>query len=376
MRYFLLLFFACQFGHTLKDTVVDTDTDTDVDADTDTDTDTDDPGTDKDGDGFTVEEGDCDDDDIWVNPGWKEDTTDNKDNDCDGRIDEVWAGLLVADVDRVGEPGKGRLRSIDTVGDEKSMVPIAGDASPYWMAEKSTMDGWVAWDVYNSALYEIDNDGSSQHIATIDVEELAMEEDSFLTGIAHHPDDYYLLCGWERLIKVERTGTVSTIATWGEAIDADFEFGAYDVVIDRMTARVSLIGYFGGVASWDEKAGFQVILADDPLAPTHYLWDATIDDSGEVYALGADASGLGIFHLNSAVPEYELVGSWPYGEHSLDGLAVESETGDFYVTMHVGWSQGVWRMLADGSYAAELFGTGFDDDSRRFSTLGILWDQK
>ena len=49
------------------------------DADTDTDggdTDTGSQGTDADGDGFTVEEGDCDDNDIGVNPGREEDVFD------------------------------------------------------------------------------------------------------------------------------------------------------------------------------------------------------------------------------------------------------------------------------------------------------------
>ncbi|MFN7143057.1 MAG: MopE-related protein, partial [Myxococcota bacterium] len=69
-----------------SDTDADTDTDTDADTDSDTDTDTD-PREDNDRDGYTVREGDCDDDDSEINPGADE-ICDEIDNDCDRDIDE------------------------------------------------------------------------------------------------------------------------------------------------------------------------------------------------------------------------------------------------------------------------------------------------
>src|SRR5688572_27384829 len=88
----------------------DADADADTDADTDADVDT---GTDEDGDGFTVEEGDCDDTDPWINPALDEEAGDGKDNDCDGRTDEAWAGLTAALVE--GD-GAGSLVRFDTLG--------------------------------------------------------------------------------------------------------------------------------------------------------------------------------------------------------------------------------------------------------------------
>jgi hypothetical protein len=81
------------------DSSADTDTDSDTDSDTDTDTDSDsdtNPANDSDGDGFTFNEGDCDDNNEFVNPMAIEDlgedgTGDEVDNDCDGETDEVEA---------------------------------------------------------------------------------------------------------------------------------------------------------------------------------------------------------------------------------------------------------------------------------------------
>ena len=50
--------------------------------------DTGDTGTDEDTDGWSVEDGDCDDNNIYVNPGRDEDPDDGLDNDCDLSTDE------------------------------------------------------------------------------------------------------------------------------------------------------------------------------------------------------------------------------------------------------------------------------------------------
>jgi hypothetical protein len=80
----------------------DTDTDTDSDADTDSDTDTDTDNEDADRDGYTVREGDCDDDDRNINPG-EDETCDGVDNDCDGDVDDDPIDGVEAPADRDGD---------------------------------------------------------------------------------------------------------------------------------------------------------------------------------------------------------------------------------------------------------------------------------
>jgi len=96
-------------------------TDTEVDtseSDTDDpDTDTELNATDEDRDGWTIENGDCDDDDVFVNPAWEERANADKDNDCDGRIDESFDRFVVFEVRPGDDPPLARQRSVDVLGD-------------------------------------------------------------------------------------------------------------------------------------------------------------------------------------------------------------------------------------------------------------------
>ena len=86
----LMLLLACDGEDPAHFDTAVWDMDTYVDWPDDTDT-----GTDEDDDGWSVEDGDCDDDDTSVNPARDEVAGDGKDNDCDGRIDEIFSGLAM-----------------------------------------------------------------------------------------------------------------------------------------------------------------------------------------------------------------------------------------------------------------------------------------
>jgi hypothetical protein len=150
------------------------------------------------------------------------------------------------------------------------------------------------------------------------------------------------------------------------------------IAVDRLTGTVHLVGYLGGLGTWSPSGGFDLVLENNIEEPTHLFWAAEFHDGGDLYALGQDLETgvVGIFVFNSVTLSWELRGEWPYSLHTLDNFTIESETGDFYVALHYGWSQQVWRMLADGSYAAELFNTGNVNETRQFYDLGVLWDEK
>ena len=150
------------------------------------------------------------------------------------------------------------------------------------------------------------------------------------------------------------------------------------IAVDRLKEMVYLVGYLGSVATWDPVGGYKLLLENDLEEPTHVFWASEHQDGGDLFAMGQDqvTGALGIFVYDEAANAWTLRGEWPYSLHTLDNFTIESESGDFYITLHIGWAQQVWRMLADGSYVAELFNTGDVNETRRFFDLGVLWDQK
>ena len=77
-------------------------TDTGDTADTEDTTETDDPVEDIDGDGWTEDEGDCDDNDPNINPDALDDDNDGEDENCSGEADEDWVDPAEQDADGDG----------------------------------------------------------------------------------------------------------------------------------------------------------------------------------------------------------------------------------------------------------------------------------
>ena len=97
-------------------------------------------GTDQDGDGFTVEEGDCNDDNPWTNPARDEEGGDGEDNDCDGRVDEIWTGLTVA---RQSPNGQHSILTFNTLGQLEDEAVTGEECAPAYIT-KAHDGGWMA----------------------------------------------------------------------------------------------------------------------------------------------------------------------------------------------------------------------------------------
>ena len=92
--------------------------------------DTSDTDGDLDDDGYTPEEGDCDDNNVYASPAREEDNNDGIDNDCDGRIDEEWTGV---DIAYGNDEGSSSIFTLDTIGRVQDEVSLDNECYPLWL---------------------------------------------------------------------------------------------------------------------------------------------------------------------------------------------------------------------------------------------------
>jgi len=400
----LLVVTACGPG-TDPDTDVDTDADTDADTDTDTDadTDTDEPGTDNDRDGWTVEEGDCDDDDVWVNPGWDERPNDDRDNDCDGRIDEVFAGVIALRVD-TREQGTSLIHTIDSLGDVTGAWDLAGGPaaamSAYWFDERldrtgwlATNNGWFSTDKAPPAVFSVDRAGTATRLWSL-AEDPTIDEEWFpfgLWGVASHPDGYAVASTGGRLLRIDDDGTVSVLAQWPSLEeDGSHDLFASAVAASPLDGTVGLFGYYGGYATWNPEDGYTLVQAEDPMAPVGGSYDAHSDEKGRFYVLGWRLDGseakVGIFRWNPDTGRFVLKGAWKDSTgadiaYNPVAFGIDTEGGDFYVSANGGWQRTVWRVFGGDDYASVLYRVPTtpeqvtsQDEFLFFHALAIVWD--
>ena len=199
---------ALILGCSGKGTPVQDDTDSVVDTGTPWPDDTD-AGTDEDADGWTVEEGDCDDTNIYVNPARDEDIADGLDNDCDGRVDEQFSGIVALQVgDGVTNPHK--IVGVDPLGAERFSVDIqATEMAPYFLTW-GVNGGWLVGDLANAALWTVAEDGSVTELTNF----MGTLTET-MRGLTTHPDGYYLVTTIDSLQKVDAvTGEKEELANF------------------------------------------------------------------------------------------------------------------------------------------------------------------
>ncbi len=307
--------------------------------------DTGETGTDEDGDGWTIEEGDCDDNDIYVNPSKDELPDDGKDNDCDGRVDEIFSGLAMV---FLSDDGSGhRIETVDQIGRRTASIDIGDpNLAPYFLTAGATGSGYAIVDLAALALVEISPTGSTSLLAEWPEAEFGVY------GLTTHPDGYYLTTTVNSLVRVDPDGTTTTLASW----DAETELFALDVSLDVETGAVGVFGYFGGFGIYDPDGTWTLLRAGDIYYPTEILFSGSHRDNKGWYAGGWDGETgvFGFYAWNDETVGFDVVAEWDQ-DWSPHFMNVDGDSGDFYVTTEGGQYPYVWRVLADGSQTATFY---------------------
>ncbi len=357
-----------------------------------------DEGTDEDGDGWTVEEGDCDDDDIWVNPAWDEDTSDGKDNDCDGLIDEQFAGM---DVARQYVYGRSDILRIDTVSRVEDEISLDDGYAPQDITS-GLNGGWAithdddpstapAFEVElneGAAVVEVGEDGSCTTLASFTPDETeegylaglaGIDDNPVIRGLVTHPDGYYLTARPGALVKVEADGSTEDVATWVYDFSADpdgYELYAMDLAVDGVTGEVAIAGLLGGFATWDPDTGLTLLRAAD-LSGSWENWDYSIlaavasKHGGGWYSLHIDYS-TGIYSLsrfNLEQGEWVERMTWEESLILPAKLMVNGDNGDVYVTANAGYYHMIFLMRETQDLADDYYNSGTDENGWFFRGL-------
>jgi hypothetical protein len=364
-------------------------------------------GTDEDGDGVTVEDGDCDDTDYRVNPAYPEDPEDGVDNDCDGRIDEVWSGLAIAEQ---SSGGGGEIVLLDSVGRVEGRIAVgetpwtltegvgggwAVTTYPYFQNISAgfslassglvlALDDSVPW--YQPATVQLVQDGASETtLATFGDEGydacFALPEDDwgdclgeldprsyffgpYVRGLATHPDGWYAVLTPGALHRLDPDGTVTELASWGWNIATrdvtPFELYGGDLAIDPATGTLGISGLLGGFATWQEGAGLTVHKSTSlPVELTQADIDAlyiTVGvswmDGDGWYTMSArfteGSFAVRRFNLNEG--DWVDKVTWINDLIQPLGMTTDGDQGDWYVTSKAGDIRSTFRVRgADSS---------------------------
>ena len=333
-----------------------------------------DTGLDEDGDGWTVQEGDCNDDDVYVNPGWEESDQegnheDGKDNDCDGNIDETFRGLVVLQSGPRDGSDVARIVYVDNFGESASEITFDDinvqniqyqDMSGTWIDltfefAPGVDEGWgvLGQDrtTRETIFWHVNEDGETSTLVNFTSLELAAY------GVDVHPDGYWLVAGLYELYRVYPTGEVDTVADF---FDTDGETPlmlAFDVAIDQVTGDIMVVGYYGGAVIL-EPEGFEKtwVVQPDFENITHNMWSAAFwDTRGGWYAGGQDATGWGVFRLNEAdgawVTKASFDESWT--PHK---MAIDTVYGEYFMSAYGGQYPVIWELDAEtGETPSQFF---------------------
>lgn len=314
---------------------------------------------DEDGDGYTVEEGDCDDTNPRVNPGRTEEE-DGVDNDCDGRVDEAFRGLVVLQENDYQEGIPGRVVGVDDFGEQEWEVVL--DNADFWlhMLSPAVDDGFIVgtWadgrrdqkypDSF-TALHHVDPQGTMTVLADFSDAELYPLG---LYGLATHPDGYYVAATGDAVYAVEPdTGSVTQLAAW----DWETEIAPFALGVDELTGEIGVYGFFGGFATIDEVGGATLHHAGNAESPEILLYSGQHRDLGGWYAI-ASRGGPDWLVVRYSFQDEDWVTRATFTESwTPNYMTIDSVNGGYYLSSGDATYPVVWRIPDDGGDASRFF---------------------
>lgn len=308
-------------------------------------------GDDADRDGVTVEQGDCDDNDPWVSPDRKEEKDDGKDNDCDAKTDELFAGLSVAWVE---SSGAGHILQLDSIGREVRDVPT-GACVPFFVDHvvrdgKQLDNEWIINDSI-AALARVAEDGTCTQIADFSDTEV-YEFPPY--GVTVTPDGTMYVVLADQLVRVGEDGTVTQLAAW----NAEEEFYGLGLSNDPSTGTVGVFDVYGGLAVYHPDSGFAFLKKPDFMNPELSTLSGAWGDDGFWYVPAASAAGVGVFQFKEADASWVLQDEWDDEDWSPFMMGVDAsdpDRPDFYITASAGAYQTVWRVAHGTNHPDQLY---------------------
>lgn len=364
----LLLLAACARNYGKLPPVEEDTADTSyTDSTPDSEPDTADTDGDLDDDGWTPAAGDCDDNDVRVNPGRDEVVGDQRDNDCDGRTDEEFWGVAMAWDNAAGDSS---IVTLDLFGDIDEEIRLSSGCYPLWIAQ---LPGG-RWVINNgqASIALVEPDGTCTDIADFS------ETDYGVWGVTAALDGTIYATTVDKLYQIGEDGTLTELATWVVDFEdpAAHEAAITGISVDAATGTLGLFDYFGGFATWSPASGLDLRLKGDYEAPALVGFAGAGQDGGRYYYLAGDTQtgAYGIYGYNTEIDAWELRDGWTDLGYAPNLMAIDSDTGDAYITANGGWYATVWRVVAGTGYAADLYSTDGTTEGRPYYGIVPIYE--
>lgn len=319
-------------------------------------------GTDEDGDGFTVEDGDCDDSNPWINPARDEETDDMVDNDCDGRIDEQWSGVTVS-VLKQGETSS--LLRLNQIGNVESEISLTNDCMPTYLDHNLSTGGYVISHA-NTALASVSETGDCTVLA-----DFSEDDNTELLGVVSLPNGDAMASRGSELIQVSASGAVTSVVSWDAnlmdetgATNPNFQLYVWSIARDLVSGDIALFGLYGGFATWNETDGLTVHRSINPDEwDGRYAYAGAAKDGGGWFSLvyTSETGEISVAEFDDTAMDWNTRIVWSESDQSAQefafpqGITVNGDNGDYYVTADVASFSSVFRMREADNFVDDLY---------------------